>query len=147
MNIGLRFGANKGGQQPSEISHLANRENALLAHTLGGQIFKEIPRETSANFDISNRFWPKNRSYRKQTGKPSLTGARTAVRAWATCPAAQAYFVLLESFGLHQIQAEEAQQIQPAVPVTDPDKRSVLPRATAKNLCGTLEVWGNSEVA
>jgi hypothetical protein len=29
--------------------------------------------------DISNRFWPKNRSYRKQTIKPRLTGARTAI--------------------------------------------------------------------
>jgi hypothetical protein len=29
---------------------------------------------------ISNRFWPKNRSYRKQTIKPCLTGARTHIR-------------------------------------------------------------------
>jgi hypothetical protein len=28
---------------------------------------------------ISNRFWPKNRSYRKQMIKPCLTGARTAI--------------------------------------------------------------------
>jgi len=30
--------------------------------------------------DISNRFWPKNRSYRKQTIKPRLTGARMHIR-------------------------------------------------------------------
>jgi hypothetical protein len=30
--------------------------------------------------DISNRFWAKNRTYRKQTIKPCLTGARTAIR-------------------------------------------------------------------
>ena len=29
---------------------------------------------------ISNRFWPKNRSYRKEAIKPFLTGARTAFR-------------------------------------------------------------------
>ena len=29
---------------------------------------------------ISNRFWPKNRSYRKQTIKPCLTGAKTHIR-------------------------------------------------------------------
>jgi hypothetical protein len=29
--------------------------------------------------DVSNRFWRKNRSYRKQTTKPCLTGARTAI--------------------------------------------------------------------
>jgi hypothetical protein len=30
---------------------------------------------------ISNRFWPKNRSHRKETIKPFLTGARTAFSA------------------------------------------------------------------
>ena len=35
--------------------------------------------ETVQFSGISNRFWPKNRSYRKQTIKPLLTGARTAI--------------------------------------------------------------------
>jgi hypothetical protein len=147
MNIELRFGANKGGQQPSEISHLANRENALLVHTLDPQIFEEPPHEMGGNSANSNRFWPKNRSCRKQTSKPCLTGARIAVRASATCNSAQAYLVLSDSFSTHQIQAEEAAQIQPVEPVTNRDKISALPRTAAKNLCGTLEVWGNSEVA
>jgi hypothetical protein len=34
--------------------------------------------ETAQCFGISNRFWPQNRSYRKQAIKPCLTGARTA---------------------------------------------------------------------
>src|SRR5580704_13206343 len=29
---------------------------------------------------ISNRFWPKNRSHRKQTIKPRLTGSRSDIR-------------------------------------------------------------------
>jgi hypothetical protein len=36
------------------------------------------PRENGQLSDQSNRFWPENRSYRKQTIKPCLTGARTA---------------------------------------------------------------------
>ena len=39
---------------------------------------------------ISNRFWPKDRSFRKQTIKPGLTGARTphsALRVSAGFPA------------------------------------------------------------
>jgi hypothetical protein len=36
------------------------------------------PREITQLSRISNRFWPKNRSYSKQTTKPCLTGARTA---------------------------------------------------------------------
>jgi hypothetical protein len=36
------------------------------------------PREIMQFSRISNRFWAKNRSYRKQTIKPCLTGARTA---------------------------------------------------------------------
>src|ERR1700722_3396764 len=80
MNIEFRFGANKGGQQPSEISHLANQENALLAHTLERQILEEIAHKTSGNFGNFNRFWLKNRSYRKQMTKPPLTGTRIALR-------------------------------------------------------------------
>jgi hypothetical protein len=38
----------------------------------------EKMRESSRYSDISNRFWPKNRSYRKQTIKPSLPGSRIA---------------------------------------------------------------------
>jgi len=70
MNIELRFGANKGGQQPSEMSYLENRKNALLAHTLDRQIFEEIAHKTSENFAISNPKWSKNRSYRKQMTNP-----------------------------------------------------------------------------
>jgi hypothetical protein len=36
------------------------------------------PLKTVQFSDKSNRFWPKNRSYRKQAIKPCLTGARTA---------------------------------------------------------------------
>jgi len=35
--------------------------------------------ETGQFSYISNRFWPKNRSYRKQTIKPRLTGARNPI--------------------------------------------------------------------
>ena len=34
---------------------------------------------------ISNRFWPKNRSYRKQTIKPLLTGSRFAHKLFEIC--------------------------------------------------------------
>ena len=78
MNIESRFGANKGGQQPSEMLYLAKRENALLGYTLDRQIFEEIPYEMTGNYAVSNRFWSKNRSYRKQTTKPCLTGTRIA---------------------------------------------------------------------
>jgi len=139
MNIEFRFGANKGGQQPSEMSYLADRENALLAHTLDRQIIEEIPLETSENFGISNRFWSKNRSYRKQTSKPSLTGTRIAYIESKLSSLGQPNLGLSRALG--------APQIRPAAPATDPDKISALPRATAKNLCGTLGIWGNSEVA
>jgi hypothetical protein len=88
MSIESRFGANEGGQQPSEMLYLANRENALLAHTLDRQILEEIEHKTSENFDISNRFWSKNRSYRKQMTKPCLTGARIALRESQLCRSA-----------------------------------------------------------
>jgi hypothetical protein len=80
MNIESRFGANKRGQQPSEMSYLVNRENALLAHTLDRQILEEIAHKTSENFDISTRFWSKSRSHRKQMTKPFLPGATTTTR-------------------------------------------------------------------
>ena len=35
---------------------------------------------------ISNRFWPKNRSYRKQTIKPCLTGSRIDIRRFEIPP-------------------------------------------------------------
>jgi hypothetical protein len=38
----------------------------------------ENPREIMQFSRISTRFWPKSRSYRKQTIKPCLPGARTA---------------------------------------------------------------------
>jgi hypothetical protein len=40
----------------------------------------EKRREIAQFSDISNRFWCKNRSYRKQKTKPCLTGARTHIR-------------------------------------------------------------------
>jgi hypothetical protein len=42
--------------------------------------------ETERSSDISNRFWPKNRSYRKQTTKPRLTGSRIARCAASELP-------------------------------------------------------------
>ena len=77
MNIELRFGANKGVQQPSEMLYLANQENALLAHTLNRQILEETAHKTSEDFEISTRFWSKSRSYRKQSTKPFLPEATT----------------------------------------------------------------------
>jgi|ERR1700728_4340891 len=45
------------------------------------------PRENGASLQsghtTSNRFWPKNRSHRKQTIKPRLTGARMHIRETA----------------------------------------------------------------
>jgi hypothetical protein len=131
MNIELRFGANKGGQQPSEMSYLANRENTLLGQTLGRQIFEEIAHETSENYAESTRFWPKGRSHRKQMIKPRLPGARTAISASSICSSAQPYFVLLESLGTQQIRGEITPQDVTKYP---------LRRATAKNLCGTLGI-------
>jgi len=147
MNIELRFGANEGGQQPSEMSYLADRENALLAHTLDRQISVEIAKKMSEIYRISNRNWSKNRSYRKQMTKPCLTGARTAIRASAICEPAQAYFLLFESLRTLQVQREIVPHVRRAAPASNHDKISPLARATAKNLCGTLGIWGNSEVA
>jgi hypothetical protein len=60
-------------------------------------------------------------------------------RASAICGSAQPYFVLFESLRTQQIQGEVAPQN-----VT----KYQLRRATAaKNLCGTLGIWDNSEVA
>jgi hypothetical protein len=42
--------------------------------------------ETAHHCGISNRFWPKNRSYRKQTIKPRLTGSRIARCAESELP-------------------------------------------------------------
>ena len=94
MNIECRFDANKGGQQPSQMSCLANRGNALLAYTLDRQVFEEIKHKKRRVCGSSNRFWPKGRSYRKQMIKPRLPGAGTAIRASEICGSAQAYFVL-----------------------------------------------------
>jgi hypothetical protein len=82
MNIELRFGANEGGQQPSEMKYPVNRQTPRPHMLPIGQIFEEIPRETSENYTKSNRNWLTNRSYRKQTIKPCLTGTRTAL--WNT---------------------------------------------------------------
>ena len=108
---------------------------------------KGIHPETRCRRAISNRNWPKNRKYRKQATKPCLTGTRIAIRALAICRPAQAYLALFASLVKPQIHGDKTPQIRRAVPVTDRGKISPLPRATAKNLCGTLEVWGNSEVA
>ena len=139
MNIEFRSGANKGGQQPSQLLYLANRENALLAHTATGQVFEKTPHETSLNYDKPNRFWPKNRSYREQMTKPCLTGTRIA------CLELQ-----LSSLGepdLGPSRSLGTSQIRPAAPTTNPDQISVPPRAAAKSMCGTLGIWDNSEVA
>jgi hypothetical protein len=138
MNIDLRFGANKGGQQPSEMSYLANRGNALLPHTFDRQIFDEMTHETSENCAKSTRFWSKSRSYRKQMIKPRLPGAGTAIRASDICGSAPLYFVLFESLKTQQIRGQVAAQN-----VT----KYQLRRANSKNLCGTLGICGNSEVA
>src|ERR1700722_7368453 len=54
---------------------------------------RNMPRPTQKNGSIltkwaptSNRQWPTNRSYRKQTTKPRLTGARTHIREFQESP-------------------------------------------------------------
>src|SRR5579862_5760509 len=119
MNIESRFGANKGGWQPSQLSYLASRKNALRAHTLTGQVFEKTPRKTSVNSRISNRFWSKNRSYRKQMTKPCLTGTRIARRELQLSSLGEPNFAISMSLATPQIQR--------AVPGSDRDKRSPLP--------------------
>jgi len=120
------------------MSYLANRGNALLAHTLDRPIFDEMTRETSENCAKSTRSWSKNRSYRKQMIKPRLPGSGTAIRASEICASAQLYFELFKFLRTQQIRGELAPQN-----VT----KYQLRRANAKNLCGTLGICGNREVA
>jgi hypothetical protein len=139
MNIESRFGANKGGRQPSQMLYLANQENVLLAHTLDCQILEEIAHKTSENFDISTRFWPKSRSYSKQGTKPFLPGATT------TSVDAEAHTRGAGFFCELWIRRNAAISARGSLAKCPP--KSSLPRAAAKSMCGTLGIWGNSEVA
>jgi hypothetical protein len=103
MKIEFRIGAERGGPRKPEYFWSADPKARLLRpgrisgvrflHP-GSGLWLELGRPVGSNpqaapattkphksgqlSDISNRFWPKNRSYRKQTIKPRLTGARTA---------------------------------------------------------------------
>jgi|ERR1700683_1217612 hypothetical protein len=111
MNIESRFGANKGGPQPSEMLYLANEENTLLAHTLDFQILEEIAYKTSENFDISTRFWSKSRSHRKQMTKPFLPGATTTSLDTEADTSGQAFFTTCGSVEAPQFRGEARSQI------------------------------------
>jgi hypothetical protein len=67
--------------------------------------------------DISNRFWAKNRTCRKQTIKPSLTGARTAIKL----------------FKFRQISAHNLAAFDPQIRERFVNFRPFLPGATTSN--------------
>ena len=90
FTVGICEGGRFSGARPLQ-AHPPSRQTLPTAKK-----FREIPlsgfltvqrdarlrsRTRDAHFSgISNRFWPKNRCYRKQTIKPCLTGARTHIR-------------------------------------------------------------------
>jgi hypothetical protein len=51
-----------------------------VAAASGGRFPAKTKPSKSSNRCISNRLWPTNRSYRKQTVRPCLTGSRTAIK-------------------------------------------------------------------
>jgi hypothetical protein len=138
MNIEFKFGANKGSQQPSQLSYLDYRKNALLAHTVNRQIFEEIARKTSENFDISTRFWSKSRSYRKQTTKPFLPGATTTTRQAPPHAICESLSTMPGTFERPQIR-------RTAVPLLS-TKDQPTARSREKHMWYNL-VLGHSEVA
>jgi hypothetical protein len=54
-------------------------DRALQGNELGGEQSRQQHRSVMQFSDKSNRNWPANRSYRKQTIKPCLTGSRIAL--------------------------------------------------------------------
>jgi hypothetical protein len=91
MNIWSRIGAEQGGLHSAKRCSSADVKPRPWLDRITPQTTpptkkpREIPpfgshaAQRDVQFsDISNRFWPKNRSYRKQSIKPRLTGARTA---------------------------------------------------------------------
>jgi len=68
---------------PSVASWLRLQPQPTSSRTLPA---REKRIETAQCSAISNRFWPKNRSYRKQTIKPRLTGSRIAQCAASELP-------------------------------------------------------------
>jgi len=83
---GICFAAlNREPQFPARLTPVLpeqrSRLNASLSFTLPTHMEKGT--KSGPLFTISNRFWPKNRCYRKQTSKPLLTGSRFAYKLFA----------------------------------------------------------------
>jgi hypothetical protein len=91
--------------------------------------------KTSQNYTKSNRNWPTNRSYRKQTIKPCLTGTRTAFRTFRFSTFNQALFCARAS-------AFSSRNIQQDAATRKTAKYRALPQTNTQSLCGTITIWG-----
>jgi hypothetical protein len=84
MKIRFRIDVRQIGAQPSDDPSvtIATRptQPTNSQATLTGEKGREIKRILESVHTISNRFWLKNGSYRKQSSKPFLTRSRFAIK-------------------------------------------------------------------
>ena len=131
MRIEIRFGANEGGQQPSERSYSAYSKTACVHMQTSVKTSRFCGKLNRQTQEVETAL-----SYRKQ--RTENCSNRQKINKWESRFSALHPSVFCA--GANAFSASETHQY-PAVQSSQSVERHALPRNGIQNICGTIIIW------